>query len=229
MLGEFVGLVILSLKTRLWEYAEEGRVRRQFYSHRSFKQVDQSLKKLYRFRSPFEISKQFLVRKGMVDVHCYGETPLSTLDTMAKKAGLSKQDRFLELGCGRGRSLFFLASMYGCRVSGVEWIPEFILKSFDIAKRYSALPISFYLADMCRFPLDGASVIYLYGTCLSDEVIVSLAERMKRLPSHVKIITVSYPLSDYQPDSFTIIDQFSASFNWGVADVFIQTPSPSAP
>jgi hypothetical protein len=48
---------------------------------------------------------------------------------------------------------------------------------------------------------------------------------MKFLSHQVKIITVSFPLTDYRPLSFRIVKTFEISFNWGVADVFVQTPT----
>lgn len=227
MVGDLPKMFFVFVKTLVWEYFEERRVRGQFYQNHSFKKADQHLKKIYKFQSPFRVSKKFLIRKGVEDVHCYGETPLTTLNLIAQKVNLTGADHILELGCGRGRSLFFLASMYGCRVSGVEWIPEFVLNSLSVARGCRDLSLSFYLANMAEFPLDGPSIIYLYGTCLSEDLILSLGAKMSRLPPHVKIITVSYPLSDYHPDSFAIIDQFSVQFNWGQADVFIQNSTAS--
>jgi hypothetical protein len=54
--------------------------------------------------------------------------------------------------------------------------------------------------------------------------IEKIAQNMKKLPSATKIITVSYPLTDYFPYGFKVQDQFEAEFNWGRTDVYVQTP-----
>jgi hypothetical protein len=171
------------------------------------------------------ISKKFLQNRDEKQVHCYGETPITGYDIIAKQINLSSKDRFIELGSGRGRGVFFLSSIYGCFCQGVEIIPEFILKSLDLKKKYQELPVSFILADMSKVSLKDATVIYFFGLCLEDAVIEKICDRMKFLSHQVKIITVSFPLTDYRPLSFKIVKTFEISFNWGVADVFVQTPT----
>lgn len=224
LIGEFFSLALLRLKVSYWNFKEEQKVEKTFYSHKLFACVDKQLKKTYRFRSPFVISRRFLQSKGEVDVHCYGETPITTLDFLAKECSLSSADHVIELGCGRGRGLFFLSAFYRCKVSGVEWIPEFVLRAYDLSKRFPVLNVSFFLSDMTQVSFENASVIYLNGVCLSDVVIERLADKMKRLPITTKIITVSYPLTDYRPSDFIIQKTLQADFNWGKTEIFIQTP-----
>jgi len=224
LIGEIFTLALLRVQVLRWNYLQQKRVQKLFYGNSLFAELDKSLKKLYRFNSPFKISKQFLLRKGEEDIHCYGETPLTTLDLIAKEGRISENDHFLELGSGISRGLFFLSSHYGCKATGIEWVPEFVLKSYDISKSYPSLDLSFFLSDMTKASFEGASFIYLYGTCLPDEVIEALAHKMKKLPSTTKIVTVSYPLSDYLPSSFHIHKKFEGEFNWGSAEIFIQSP-----
>lgn len=194
LIGEIFTLALLRFKILHWNFLEERKVQELFYSNRLFAELDKSLKKLYRYKGPFKISKHFLQKKGGQDVHCYGETPLTTLDLIAKESHLSEKDHFLELGSGTGRGLFFLSSHYGCKASGIEWVPEFVLKSYDLSKSYPSLDLSFFLSDMTKASFEGASFIYLYGTCLCDDVIEHLADKMKKLPpiyqnSHGKLST----------------------------------------
>lgn len=224
LIGEFFSLALLRWKVSYWNFKEEQKVEKSFYSHKLFASVDKHLKKSYRFRSPFGISRRFLQSKGESEVHCYGETPLTTLDFLAKECSLSAADHVIELGCGRGRGLFFLSAFYRCKVSGVEWIPEFVLRAYDLSKRFPVLNVSFFLSDMTQVSLEKASVIYLNGVCLVDEVIEKLADKLKKLPPSTKIITVSYPLTDYRPSDFLIKKTLQAKFNWGETEVFIQSP-----
>ena len=78
-------------------------------------------------------------------------------------------------------------------------------------------------ADYCQTSLAEASIIYLYGSNLDDQIITELAERLALLPLGVKVITVSYSLQPYlQQLAFILTDQFTVPFAWGEAEVFIQ-------
>ena len=74
---------------------------------------------------------------------------------------------------------------------------------------------------MLKSDLTKASVIYLYGTCLKDEAISTLLFSFKELKKGTKVVTVSYPLSDYT-DAFVLKKKFIASYPWGKTEVFIQ-------
>ena len=228
LIGEIFSLAVLRLQVLRWNYLEETKVKKLFYGDPLFSRVDRALKKLYRFSSPFSVLKKFLESKGESEVYCYGETPLTLFHKIAQECGLSSSDHFLELGSGRGRGVFFLSSLYGCRASGIDEVPEFILKGYDISKAFPTLKVSFFLGDMNQMSLEKASVLYLYGTCLPDQTIESLADKMKNLPCSTKIITVSFPLTDYRPSSFKLLKTFTAEFNWGSTEIFIQSPCKSS-
>jgi hypothetical protein len=224
LIGEIFCLAALRFQVMRWNYLEEKKVKNLFYANPLFARSDRAMKRLYRFASPFSILKKFLGNRGGKDVYCYGETPLTLLDQMARECGLSSSDHFLELGSGRGRGMFFLSSFYGCKASGIDEVPEFVLKGYDLSKAFPSLRLSFFLGDMTELSLEKASVLYVYGTCLADETIERLADRMKSLPPSTKIITVSFPLTDYRPSCFTLLKTFTAEFNWGSTEIFIQSP-----
>lgn len=198
------------LRVRYFLFQQARAVRKKFPD---FSIYDQQFKKAYRFCNPYKICQ-----KGEIASE-YGETPLTVYATIAKLCELSSQDHILELGCGRGIGVFFLSHLLRCPVTGVDWIPLFIDKAHQMA-RGTQLPIHFHCENMFQTDLHAASVIYLYGTCLSDDSIQILIERFKQLNPFVKIITVSYPLSDYS-SCFIITKQFSGEFPWGTGDIYL--------
>ncbi|NDD58540.1 MAG: hypothetical protein EBZ47_04700 [Chlamydiae bacterium] len=222
--GELFELSWLFWQVWWWDLRESNKVRKQFYTNALVASIDKSIRKKYRYRSPFLISKLFLQQKGNVEVHRYGETPLTSLDEIAKRVQLEDTDCWMELGSGRSRGVFFLAARYKCRGVGVEWIPEFVLKSLSILKLFPNMNVSIYLSDFLKMDYTKATVIYVYGLCLEEIVLEQLAKKLSTLSSKVKIITISFPLTEYLPDHFYVVDQFSTSFNWGTADVFVQIP-----
>jgi hypothetical protein len=210
--------LILFFKVKWFLFQERRAVRLRFPA---FLAYERAFNKAYRFSNPFHICKNYLRQKGEAQIDAYGETPLLALLEIAKECELQSNDVLIELGCGRGRGVFFLSYCIGCRVIGIDWVPFFIHTANAISEStYPRLPVSFQCADMQQADLTEATAIYLYGTCLSDEAILDLIERFKKLPPKTKIITVSYPLAEYSPH-FRTLKQFSVTFPWGEGDVFL--------
>lgn len=221
-MSKIINLLFLKLKTSLYQFCEYLRVIAKYYPQNSFYKIDLYLLYLYTFQNPFRISKRFLKSKGEADIYAYGETPLTTLEIIAKRCKLSNEDVVFELGCGRGRTCFWLRQFINCAVVGIDYVPEFITKAHQVKAKFNLQKMTFRLEDFLQTDLTEASVIYLYGTCLPDDSILLLINRFKTLSKSVKLITVSFALNEYDPHSFRIIDSFAAPFTWGEATVFIQ-------
>ena len=50
----------------------------------------------------------------------YEPTPYTVLQRLADSGHLRQTDHLLDYGCGKGRVAFFMASMVGCRVTGID-------------------------------------------------------------------------------------------------------------
>ncbi|MBY0528695.1 MAG: class I SAM-dependent methyltransferase [Rhabdochlamydiaceae bacterium] len=186
--------------------------------------MDLALKKSYRWINPYRISNQFLRSQGFAQRDLYGETPLSTLQQVALALKLTSEDHLFELGCGRGRGVFFLRCLYGCEVTGIDWHPTFISRAQKIAPLDTQNRTHFTCSDFMQADLSQATVIYLYGTCLQDEEIHLFCQRLSECALLKYVATVSFPLCDYDP-LFKTLSVFSASFPWGDADLFINARS----
>ncbi|SCA63951.1 hypothetical protein SCG7109_BS_00030 [Chlamydiales bacterium SCGC AG-110-M15] len=126
---ESISLFILSFAVRKRNIIEAWHVCRRYYHNRLFLKVDLLYVFAYLFRNPYNISKRFLKNLGAENVYAYGETPLTTMDLIAKEASITKDDTVFELGCGRGLTVFWLHCFIGCRVIGIEWVPKFLQKA----------------------------------------------------------------------------------------------------
>lgn len=186
-----------------------------------FASWNKAFNRAYRFRNPYRICRQHLMKKGAADIHQYGETPLPVYAKIAEECNLRAEDCWVELGCGRGKGSCFIHALTGCQVQAVDWVLEFIATARDIVAQHRNSKIAFSCEDMLQTDLSGATVIYLFGSCLEEDVIQHLCERFRLLPSETMVITVSYPLSDYD-SAFLTYKQFSAQFPWGAADIYIQ-------
>ncbi|WP_068466583.1 SAM-dependent methyltransferase [Candidatus Protochlamydia phocaeensis] len=218
-----IELVWINLKVSLNSFVEYVRVVFNYYSDPLFCKVDSALVFPYLFHNPFAVSKQFLQQKGADNVYTYGETPLTTLDLIARRCHLSLSDTVFELGCGRGRTCFWLNRFIGCQVVGVDYVPAFIERAQAVQAKWRVKGVEFRLENILATDFTGATVIYLYGTCYSASFISLLARRLESLPKGAKVISISYPLTDYQTKPlFEVVSSFSAPFTWGAAEVYLQ-------
>ncbi|MFI0435560.1 MAG: SAM-dependent methyltransferase [Parachlamydiaceae bacterium] len=220
---EHMILLWVHLKVKLINLTDYLRVIIRYYPNRRFAKIDSALLYSYLFVNPYRESKRYLVKKGEDEIHTYGETPLTTLELIAGKCEIQSTDVVFELGCGRGRTCFWLHEFIGCSVIGVDYVPIFIQKGYAIKTRFHLQNVHFRLQDLIQVNFSEATVIYLYGTCLSPPYICLLIDRLSRLPRGTKIITVSYSLKEFQPKApFRIMKRFPARFTWGEAEVYYQ-------
>ena len=197
--------VYLHFAVKIYEWLQQRRVKKRFYQNPIFRQLDEEL---IRGPNPYRIKEAFP----------YGETPLFSLKQIADLCNLTAGDCVIDLGCGRGRGVFFLADHYRCKVKGVDKIGAFIDRAKALAKKYQTQQVSFTCGDMTEFNLDGATCIFFYGTTFEDDFVATLTRRFLQLKKGTKVISVSYPL-----DGLKLIDQLTVSFPWGKGEVYIQT------
>lgn len=221
---DFIKLLGLHITVQAKNFFEYLKVIAKYYPNWTFFKTDIGLQLIYLFDNPFTISKRFLIKKGEEDTYAYGETPLTTFETIAKECRIKPTDTLYELGCGRGRICFWAHSFLKCKAIGIDYIPEFVSRANRITRRLNLKDIHFRQENMIDTQFSDGTVFYLYGTCLEDPFIEKLAAKLALLPSGTKIITISYPLTDYN-DKFIVMKRFPASFNWGIADVYLQVTS----
>jgi SAM-dependent methyltransferase len=220
---EYTKLFALYLWVKITNLPESLAVFFKYYLDYPYAKIDLSLLSLYLKKGPFEISKEYLQSRGAHDIYQYGETPLTTMDFIAKTCGINKNDTVFELGCGRARTCFWLNHFIGCNVVGVDFIPFFIESANAIKNKFNLNNIQFIESNFLKTDLKGATVVYLYGTCLEDDQIKKLILNLEKLPIGTKVISVSFPLSDYtDKPSFEVMKRFPASFPWGSGDVYLQ-------
>ena len=91
--------------------------------------------------------------------------------------------------------------------------------------QFAVEKVVLHCGDFFDHHFEDATVIYLYGTCLEDGTIRKLIHKFSRLQKGAKIVTVSYPLTDYldgsQRSHFNVIHSFKVSFPWGIGDVYL--------
>ena len=216
-----LNLFWIRIKTDIWNFSEYLQVIFFYYSNRQFAKIDWFLIRSYLTQNPYRMSKEFLIKKSEQNVDTYGETPLTTMDVIAYECRINRDDSVYELGCGRGRTCFWLHSFIGCRVYGVEYIPAFIRIAQSVKRKFQIADVKLLHMDMMSVDLSKATVVYFYGTTIEKEQLNTLCEKLAGLSPQVKIITISFPLSAYH-SKFKTIKRFQVKFPWGVSDAYLQ-------
>lgn len=190
-------------KVKFYLVREQIAVIRRYYRFPHFAWMDFLLGACYLFSNPFTICRRFCQSKGEDEVHTYGETPLTTWEQIAKKAGIGPKDVLLDLGCGRGRICFWSASILGCRAIGVDRVPHFIRTASLIGSKRAR----FVCSEIKDAPFEEATIVYYYSLFDIDQ--------LNKLPEGMRILTVSEPLFPHA-DSLGFF-----SFPWGEGEVFL--------
>jgi hypothetical protein len=206
-------------KVKVYNFKDFLFVLFKFYKNLKFCFLDLFLLVIYFFKNPYRISRKFLENMHHEKIHVYGETPLLTFEKIAKNFEITSEDKVIELGSGRGRTSFWLSSFIKCQVVSIEWIPFFVKAAQFTAKLFKEKNVAFLKADMFKVSFLDASLVYLYGSCLEDEEIIRLTQKFKK-NENLKIITISYPLSDYD-SSYTHLKSLNVSFPWGETTCYL--------
>jgi SAM-dependent methyltransferase len=215
----------LFLEVKKYNFLEQFLVFKNFYINVKFAIVDITLGLIYFFNNPYRICKNYLISKNTSDPHQYGETPLSTMYRIVQEFDIKKDDRILELGSGRGRVCFFLAVYFDFKnVIGIEFVPFFTHAANFIKKIFKIKNIEFIKQDLLDvdFKSFNFDVVYLFGTCMKDDVIKKFLKKNLKNFENKKIITVSYSLNEFD-DSFAIQKEIVCSFPWGETSVYFNS------
>jgi hypothetical protein len=201
-------------KSRLFLIQEQWRVIHRFYFRSVlFCLVDLALSSSYLLTNPYRICRRFFQKKGEKNIHAYGETPLTLWAEIVKKAQITSQDRFIDLGCGRGRLCFWTNIWVGCPATGVDWVPGFVERGCLLTRLFRLVDIELISQGISRVSLKNATIVYLYTYHPEEEVI-----DYDSLPAGGRVITVSEPLVK---KGFVIHHSMIAAFPWGETQVFI--------
>ena len=125
----------------------------------------------------------------------YEPTPYSVLQRLADSGHIGRKDYLLDYGCGKGRVAFFMASVIGCRVTGIDHSKKLIdmakenRKSSRLGDRVTLICT---LAEQYE-PRD--ENVFFFFNPFSGKVFESVLRRLKE--SDVGKLILYYPSDEY--------------------------------
>lgn len=191
----------------------------KYYKCLKFALLDVTFLSLYAMSNPYRIARKFYKKMGEKNVHCYGETPLTTFEEVIDQLSLQPSDTFLELGCGRARSSFWVCLFRPCQIIAVDWIPRFTIPAETLRKWFGLKNLTIVCDDYHHLDFSQVTAAYLYGSDLSDGAVKKITDKFETMPKNSRIVSVSYPL---QSRSFEVVSAFPVRFNWGITTAYLQ-------
>lgn len=192
----------------------------KFYSDPLLRKVDIELFKTYAFKDQFTVSAEesmdiFSLEKEELT---YGEAIWSSIDQILKFINPDKDMVFYDLGCGTGRVCFFANIKYHLKAYGIDLLPTFINNAEKIKNKFSLEDVHFIKNNWLNFDFSNADIIYVAGTCLNDETLSELTNKLKSIKKNTYVISVS---NELKSEDLSLVKRMYLPFSWGRANVFI--------
>lgn len=130
----------------------------------------------------------------------YEPTPYAVLERLAASGHVRRKSHLLDYGCGKGRVACFLASVVGCRVTGVDYSEKLI----DLARQNrrdsgagDRVALACRRAEQCEI---GGEDAFFFFNPFSEKIFASVLRRLERSwrerPRRMTVISY-YPSEEY--------------------------------
>jgi SAM-dependent methyltransferase len=147
----------------------------------------------------------------------YGEIPYSVARDISEIAGITRNDTVYDLGCGRGKFLFFINLYTGARCVGIDLLPTYINTALKIVDNLQMKNIEFFQEDILNVELNTASVVMLHGSTFSWELHDVIWGKIDQLKRGSRFITVSM---GYEHPRLKLFRKKEYFFSWGKSTAF---------
>ena len=131
----------------------------------------------------------------------YEATPYSVLQTLANSGYLSKRDKIIDFGCGKGRVDFYLAYSVKAKIIGVEFDPRLYNSALkNIQTAISSTRVTFVNCDardyVVDFDVTGAYFFNPFNVEVLECVINNLRRSKNENDREIKLFFY-YPSKEY--------------------------------
>ena len=197
----------------------------RYRKQRNFLRAELLLWLSYLMKNPYQLCRRFFAEKDLPS-QPYGETPLLVLEKAISRIAPEQGQLFLDLGCGRGRLLFWASDRFQLQAKGVEINPTFCTIADQVVSRLGLdEQIIIAEASFLAANLHQAKIIYCYAAALEQSTFDAMIARLSHLSTETWIISVSDPLNSYLSEpAFETFDAVHGQFLWGKTTLFLQKP-----
>jgi len=146
----------------------------------------------------------------------YGEVSYPVAAEIVREINITENDVFYDLGCGRGKMMFYTRLSTGATCIGVDLLPTHINIAEKITNKLVISRLHFFLEDIVNVDLRTGSVVFIHGTTFPDEVHDAVSENIGKMKPGSRFISVSRP---YSNPRLELIKKENYFVSWGECTV----------
>jgi SAM-dependent methyltransferase len=151
------------------------------------------------------------------DNYICGETPCITLRTILRNLDIKPGDLFIDLGCGRGQTVYYARLLFDMKAAGYDLIATFILKAKLINCFLKISGVDFIMDNILNAELGSAKVVYIVPTTFAADFLEEVNNKLQEAPPGAYIVSVTRPLDESR---YELIRKDSLLYSWGRSPVY---------
>ena len=140
----------------------------------------------------------------------YGTTGAKSIYEALRRVGASKQDTFLDIGCGCGLPVLIASKLVG-KARGVDIVPSVVEFGRQAAARFHRDNTEFLNANIRDVDLGSVDIVYVAATTLTEDLRKAINDKLTQLRAGAVVITLTY---SFQSDHLVLVDTFKSPFAW---------------
>ncbi len=135
--------------------------------------------------------------------HRYEPTPYEWLTQLFSQINISKQDTFVDYGCGKGRIVFYTHYCFSCHCKGIEYNETYYNEALSNQKTYihrDHADISFFLCKAQEYSVQPEDSIFYFFNPFSPQIFMSVMKEIEHSLSQAPrkaMIILYYPDEEY--------------------------------
>ena len=111
----------------------------------------------------------------------YEATPYSVLQVLANSEHMSKKDKIIDFGCGKGRVSFYLSYSRKVRMIGVEYDERLYNAALENKKKcISASKVEFIYSNACDYEIEDDSTAAYFFNPFNVDILKSVISNIKK-------------------------------------------------
>ncbi len=167
------------------------------------------------YKDSWDLNNSLAIHYGYWDkaVRSFPESLVRMNEVMMMAAGIKPTDWVLDAGCGVGGSSIFLASMLGCRVTGITLSERQVKQAIENAKKNESIDglVDFKTMNYCATDFPDASFDVVWGCesiCYADSKEQFIKEAYRLLKPGGRLVVADGFVSAFENNDNPIIRQW---------------------
>lgn len=190
-------------------------------SVKGLRNVEKELYKHYIFKySPIFVHQDRIKTQYSQVNFTYGEIPYSASKEIVEAGKITERDVVYDLGCGRGKFLFFVNLFAGARCIGVDLLPTYISIAEKIIEKLNLRKIHFFEEDILDVDLQTASVVFIHGTSFTEDLREGIQQKIDELKNGSRLISVTKP---FEHPHLRLDLMKKMLISWGLTEMYFYT------